>query len=188
MYSNNKYSAIPLSEIMKESEMTGAIKDIMDETILVSRKLILHENSIIEKYDEEIYFVFDELRDYCVAKYALNSFIDDGERIDVKEVITYIDKLVETNAVCTEGVINYIYWFYKGQDNADMCKTILNRFMKPHDNAIEAYRMNRENGLNSWGLKVILDGDDDLEIYEKDYLKYIIMNNPGHELARLFYF
>ena len=34
MYSNNKYSAIPLSEIMKESEMTGAIKDIMDETIL----------------------------------------------------------------------------------------------------------------------------------------------------------
>ena len=39
----------------------------------------------------------------------------------------YIDKLVETNAVCTEGVINYIYWFYKGQDNADMCKTILNR-------------------------------------------------------------
>ena len=188
MYSNNKYSAIPLSEIMKESEMTGAIKDIMDETILVSRKLILHENSIIEKYDEEIYFVFDELRDYCVAKYALNSFIDDGERIDVKEVITYIDKLVETNAVCTEGVINYIYWFYKGQDNADMCKTILNRFMKPHDNAIEAYRMNRENGLNSWGLKVILDGDDDLEIYEKDYLKYIIMNNPGHELARLFLF
>lgn len=188
MYSNNKYSAIPLSEIMKESEMTGAIKDIMDETILVSRKLILHENSIIEKYDEEIYFVFEELRDYCVAKYALNSFIDDGERIDVKEVITYIDKLVETNAVCTEGVINYIYWFYKGQDNADMCKTILNRFMKPHDNAIEAYRMNRENGLNSWGLKVILDGDDDLEIYEKDYLKYIIMNNPGHELARLFLF
>lgn len=69
-----------------------------------------------------------------------------------------------------------------------MCKTILNRFMKPHDNAIEAYRMNRENGLNSWGLKVILDGDDDLEIYEKDYLKYIIMNNPGHELARLFLF
>ena len=68
-----------------------------------------------------------------------------------------------------------------------MCKTILNRFMKPHDNAIEAYRMNRENGLNSWGLKVILDGDDDLEIYEKDYLKYIIMNNPGHELARLFF-
>ena len=106
----------------------------------------------------------------------------------LKEVITYIDKLVETNAVCTEGVINYIYWFYKGQDNADMCKTILNRFMKPHDNAIEAYRMNRENGLNSWGLKVILDGDDDLEIYEKDYLKYIIMNNPGHELARLFLF
>lgn len=26
MYSNNKYSAIPLSEIMKESEMTGATK------------------------------------------------------------------------------------------------------------------------------------------------------------------
>ena len=51
-----------------------------------------------------------------MAKYALNSFIDDGERIDVKEVITYIDKLVETNAVCTEGVINYIYWFYKGRD------------------------------------------------------------------------
>ena len=84
--------------------MTGAIKDIMDWNYLVSRKLILHENSIIEKYDEEIYFVFDELRDYCVAKYALNSFwLMMVNGVDVSnEVITYIDKLVETNAVCTE--------------------------------------------------------------------------------------
>lgn len=188
MYSNNKYSAIMLSEIVKESEITGTIKDFMDETILVSRKLVLHENSIIERYDEEIYFVFDELRDYCVAKYSLNNFIDKDERIDAQKLIAYIDKLVETNAVCTEGVINYIYWFYKDQGNADMCEMILNRFMKPHDNALEAYRMNKENGLNSWGLKVILDGDGDLEIYEKEYLKYIITDNPGHELARLFLF
>ena len=61
MYSHNQYCAVMLSEIVKENEMTGAIKDFMDETILISRKLVLYEKSIIERNDEEIYFVFDYL-------------------------------------------------------------------------------------------------------------------------------
>lgn len=188
MCNSQQYSSVKLSDIKEESELSGVIKDFVDETILLSRKLILHPNSIIQKHDEEIYFVFDEMRDYCVAKYVLGTMCtENGKPIECK-VIEFIDKLVDSKSVSTEGVINYIYWYYKGEGNTDMCKTILYKYMQPHDRAIESYRMYREDGLNSWGLKVILENSNNLSDYEKEYVRFIIEENPGNELATLFAF
>ncbi len=179
------YSAVYLSPILKENQMSCTIRDFVDESILLSRKLVLHPNSIIETHEEEIYFVFDEMRDYCVARYVLNNLCADAGNPVEKRVIAFLDKLVAEKSVCAEGVINYIYWFYKGQGNADMCKLILHSYMKQHDQVMEPYRMNRESGLSSWGLKVIFESNDSLCDYEKEYIQFIVEENPGNELSRM---
>jgi len=181
-----EYTAVKLSEIIAGNELCGVVREFVDETILLSRKLILHPNSIIEKHDEEIYFVFDEMRDYCVAKHVLGNLCAVDMNPAEYKVIDFIDKLVERNATSTEGVINYIYCYYKGEGNNEMCKTIMYKYMQPHDRAIERYRMNRETGINSWGLKVILENDNDLCTYEKEYVRFIMLENPGEELASMF--
>ena len=108
---------------------------------------------------------------------------------NIRYIIAYIEKLIELDSVCTEGVINYIYWYYKGENNDAMCQKILYEFMKPHDQALNNFnRRQLERGLNSWGLKVIFEGAADLKDYEKGYLKFIIYENPGEELLRLFAF
>lgn len=189
MYSSHEYSAVRLSQIEAKGKISEIIENFVDDTILLSRKLIIFPNSIREKTDEDIYFVFDEMRDYCVAKYILNTLCDENDIPIEKDIIAYIEKLIELDSVCTEGVINYIYWYYKGENNDAMCQKILYEFMKPHDQALNNFnRRQLERGLNSWGLKVIFEGTDDLKEYEKEYLEFIVYENPGEELLRLFAF
>ena len=48
MCNSKNYSAVKLSKLKEVIALTGTIKTFVDETILLSRKLITHENSIIE--------------------------------------------------------------------------------------------------------------------------------------------
>lgn len=188
MCSNKEYSSVRLSLLNEDNNLSEKVKEFMDESILLSRKLILHQNSIREKEDEEIYFVFDEMRDYCIAKYVLNKMCDSADMPVEDDIMTYMDSLIAEKAVCTEGVINYIYWYYKKQGDVTACKRILDRFMKQHDQSLESYGMHREKGLNSWGLRVIFENGDPLMVYEKEYVRFIVLENPGNELSRVFEF
>ena len=188
MYFSNKYSSVMLSNIKKGIGVTKAVDQLIDESILLSRKLTFNENSIIQEYEEEIYFIFDEMRDYCVARYALMNLCDNNRKPVKEKVISYIRMLIKENAVCTEGVINYIYYFYKNSKDNDLCKFILKEFIMLHDMSLNEYSQNRDRGFNSWGLKLILDGNGDMEEYEMEYLKFIILKNPGNELSKLFAF
>lgn len=188
MYRNKEYSSVKLSAIMSDNNLSENIRNVVDDTILLSKRLVLHPDSIIERIEEEIYFVFDEMRDYCVAKYILNLMIGEDDNPVESKILSCLAELVETNSVCTEGVINYIYRFYKGEGNTQICTSICEKFMKEHDRTIEAHGRNHEEGINSWGLKAILEGNGILENYEKDYVKFIVLENPGNELSRFFKF
>lgn len=188
MCNSKNYSAVKLSKLKEVIALTGTIKTFVDETILLSRKLITHENSIIEQHDEEIYFVFDEMRDYCVARYVLGTLCAENGNPEDGKVIGFIDDLIDSKCVSTEGVINYIYCYYKGLGNANMCKSLLFNYMQPHDRAMESNRMHREVGLNSWGLKVIFENNNELSDYEKQYVQFILEENPGRELTSIFAF
>lgn len=188
MCSKKEYSSVRLSLLNEDNDLSEIVKEFMDESILLSRKLILHRDSIREKEDEEIYFVFDEMRDYCIAKYVLNKMCDSEDMPVEADIMAYMGSLVEAKAVCTEGVINYIYWYYKKQGNVTACKKILDKFMKQHDRSLEPYGMHREKGLNSWGLRVIFENGEPLLEYEKEYVRFIVLENPGNELSRLFEF
>lgn len=188
MYSKKEYSSVRLSLLNEDDGLSERVKEFMDESILLSRKLILHQNSIREKEDEEIYFVFDEMRDYCIAKYVLNKMCDSTDMPVEDDIMAYMESLVDAKAVCTEGVINYIYWYYKKQGEVTACKKILYKFMKQHDQSLEPYGMHREKGLKSWGLRMIFENGEPLMEYEKEYVRFIILENPGKELSRLFEF
>ena len=188
MCRKKEYSVVNLSELNGEIGLSKKIKHFLDESILLSRKLVLHKDSIREKEEEQIYFVFDEMRDYCIAKHVLNEMCDSEDMPVEDEIMNYMNELVETKAVCTEGVINYIYWYFKSEGRESACRRILNGFVKEHDYAIEPYGMNRERGLNSWGLKIIFENSEPLMDYEKEYIKYIVLENPGEALSRMFEF
>lgn len=176
-----RFVVLPVSEV---ADMKGFI----DESIVLTRKLVVHPSTIREEEKEEISFVFDEMRDYCVAKYVLNILSDENDNPMEEKIIDYLDNLTALNSVCQEGVINYIYYYYHKEGIYSFCEKILYRYIQPHDEALDDYTGTPKGTLNSWGLRLIFENDGVLQQYEKSYLKYIVCDNPGNELARLFAF
>lgn len=66
----------------------------------------------LQEMKRKSYFVFDEMRDYCLARQILLNNIS-AYNVDGESVIEKLKQLKATGASCTEGVIHYCYVFFK---------------------------------------------------------------------------
>ena len=65
---------------------------LIDGNALIGKKVICNEGNIGEKYEEYIYFVFDELRDYCLAHMIVRKNTLDNT-VDVEGIISDFTEL-----------------------------------------------------------------------------------------------
>lgn len=171
------------------SEKDEHIYEKVDGTILLSKTLIHHEDSILKNEEGVIYFVFDELRDYCIARYNLMRMCKSQDDLPEKEqIIQFLDGLFQEEAVCFEGVVNYIYRDYKSRNDEQLCSEIIEKFIKPADVKANGRNYMSNESLKGWGLRLIFQNNQKQLVCEEEYLKYIVYENPGHLLSSLFSF
>jgi len=171
------------------SEKGKQIYEKVDGTILVSKTLIHHENSILKNEESVIYFVFDELRDYCIARFILIRLCESQDALPEKEqIIQFLDMLFQEEAVCFEGVVNYIYRDSKGRNDEQLCSEIIEKFIKPADVKANGRNYISNELLIGWGLRLIFQNPQKRLICEEEYLKYIVYENPAYLLSSLFSF
>lgn len=77
-----------------------------------SVKIGFHEGTIARNEKEVVYFVFDEMRDYCLARQILLNNVS-AYYVDGESVIEKLKQLKASGASCAEGVIHYCYVFFK---------------------------------------------------------------------------
>ncbi|MDZ5726784.1 hypothetical protein [Acetobacterium sp. K1/6] len=171
------------------SEKDEHIYEKVDGTILLSKTLIHHEDSILKNEEGVIYFVFDELRDYCIARYNLMRMCKSQDDLPEKEqIIQYLDGLFQEEAVCFEGVVNYIYRDYNSRNDEQLCSEIIEKFIKPADVKANGRNYMSNERLKGWGLRLIFQNSQKQLVCEEEYLKYIVYENPGNLLSSLFSF
>lgn len=113
------------------------IKETIDSSILLSKKLVFHDGTIARNEHEVVYFVFDEMRDYYLARRILlrNMSVDN---VNGEAVLEKLRQLKAVGASCAEGVIHYCYVFFRtdevvaklGQTDK-ICNAILNLYRIP---------------------------------------------------------
>lgn len=106
MVEQNRYDRIRLDafslqeqEILKKIATGGGVLFVTD--------LIDNPQSIVEQKYECISFVYDELRDYCLARYLLMN--------RSAELPNILEKMKLTIATPLEGIVKYCYEHYKAQ-------------------------------------------------------------------------
>lgn len=177
MKEQNNYQNISENELCEEWKK---IYDKIDGTILVSQTLKYNPDSLLEKEETVVYFVFDEVRDYCIARYTLlNMCGSSGEVPMQEEIIKFLYDLKENNEVCLEGVINYIYQYYKNSDDENLCSLLLEEFIKPIDVVEKGHNYYGSDLLRGWGLKLIFHDYVKRLKCENEYLEYILYENPS---------
>lgn len=170
---------------------TAELQKTFDETVLLSKKLVYHEGTIARQEAEVVYFVFDEIRDYYIARRIMQRH-STPEAVNGKGIISDLMRIREAKVSCEEGVFQYAYVFFKTttflthEERKLYCKKILD-FYRPQEghNAIYYHMKHRTEFLN-YGLKILFVTGLPLEKFEKEYVRDCLRICPNEDGGKLF--
>lgn len=185
MIINEKYDEISLSDLEKVGITSDVIKKAVDSSILLSKKLVSHEGTIAKNETEVLYFVFDEMRDYYIARRILLRNISE-DNVNGKAVLDKLKQLRATGASCEEGVIHYCYMFFRTDEvvkklnqTKKMCNSILDLYRLPECGERKSYwHMHHREEFQNLGLRIILTSGIELSDFEISYIQDCLRKDP----------
>lgn len=193
MIENENYDEISLSALEKVGTTSDVIKKTVDSSILLNKKLILHEGTIAKNENEVLYFVFDEMRDYYLARRILLRNIS-ADNVDGEVVLEKLKQLRTTGASCEEGVIHYCYIFFRTDEvvaklgqTERMCNSILDLYRIPEGRERKSYwHMHHREEFQNLGLRIILTSGIELSDFEISYIQDCLRKDPYEDGGILF--
>lgn len=185
MIEKENYDEISLSDLEKAGITSELIKKTVDSSILLSKKLVFHEGTIARNENEVMYFVFDEMRDYYLARRILLENIS-ADNVDGEAVLDKLKQLKATGASCEEGVIHYCYVFFRTDEvvaklgqTEKMCNSILDLYRIPKDREKKSYwHMHHREEFQNLGLRIILTSGIELADFEIAYIQDCLRKDP----------
>lgn len=185
MIENENYDEISLSDLEKAGITSELIKKTVDSSILFSKKLVFYEGTIARNENEVVYFVFDEMRDYYLARRILLENIS-ADNVDGEAVLDKLKQLKATGASCEEGVIHYCYVFFRTDEvvaklgqTEKMCNSILDLYRIPEDREKKSYwHMHHREEFQNLGLRIILTSGIKLADFEISYIQDCLRKDP----------
>ena len=193
MIHSDNYDEISITDLEKTGITSGDIRKTVNSGILLSKKLVFHEGTIVRNEKEVVYFVFDEMRDYCLARQILLNNIS-AYNVDGESVIEKLKQLKATGASCTEGVIHYCYVFFKTDElvsklgqTEKMCNSILDLYRIPEGGERKSYwSMRYREEFQNLGLRIILTSGLELTDFEITYIQDCLRKDPYEDGGMFF--
>lgn len=193
MIENEYYDEISISDLEKVGITSDVIKRAVESSILLSKKLISHEGTIAKNENEVLYFVFDEMRDYYLARRILLRNIS-ADNVNGEAVLEKLKQLRVTGASCEEGVIHYCYMFFRTDEVVEklgqtetMCNSILDLYRIPEGRERKSYwHMHHREEFQNLGLRIILTSGIELSDFEISYIQDRLRKDPYEDGGILF--
>lgn len=189
MLANMTFDYVDLGCLSSFSE--NELLKACDETVLINKKLVSHESTIARTEKEVFSFVFDEMRDYYIARRIMQTHVNDTI-FNFDSIISLLQKLRKEKVSCEEGVIHYTYAFFrtapeiKEEDRKLYCNQILD-FYRIEDGHETHYlhKRHREDFIN-YGLSVIFTLGLPLADFETDYIRDCLRKAPREDGGKIF--
>lgn len=162
MLDNNTFDYIPIESLTKDFSEIELFRRFSDDNMLTSRIIQKDNDTLAAREQEVVYFNFDELRDFCIARYI---FIQsESQPIVAQTILPWANNFHSS----FEGVIHYLYLAEKETSNKEVCSLLIEHIFKKNCNK------NPKN--DDISLTVIFDSDSRLLDCEKNYLRYCMLN------------
>jgi NACHT domain. len=190
MLDSNNFDGISMSELLRSGVNSDFIKETIDSNVLINKRLVSHEGTIACCKTEVVYFVFDEMRDYYLARRILlkNISIDS---VDGDAILAKIKRLKETGASCAEGITHYIYMFFRTDKvvlesgkSEMLCNAVLSIY-SISDGQVNWTPFHNEE-FNNLGLKIILTSGLPKTDFEVDFIRNCLRIAPFQDSEMVF--
>ena len=150
----------------------------MDDNLIISENIHIGKG-IAETSFEYVYFVFDELRDFCLARYVLVSSLKDSDDTYSK-YFEFAGNLYNNHLSPIEGILKYGYYYFKTNNRTNLCKKILATYsdFDPDDVNPDHWMNTRQRVFHDFGIALIFQDSQNILEFEKDYIKLQIIKEP----------
>ena len=176
MVERKDFKEIKIDDLGLSTEDQARFKNVLDDNLLISR-MICKGTGITERTVEYVYFVFDELRDFCIARYFLTT---EEEKQDsaYSDFFVFIAELNERCLSPLEGVLKYAYYYFKTIHRNDLCKALLDGFSDfvPQD---KPNWWDRQEVFSNFGLSLVFQAASDLLDFELEYIVKCVSTDPS---------
>ena len=178
MVNSLNFDSVKIADLGLSAKDLEMFQNCLDNNLIISRKLV-EGTDITERTYEVIYFVFDELRDFCLSRYLLIKAEEEQDK-SFTSVFLFLETIFKEKQSPLEGVLKYSYYYLKKTENDDACKLILEKYGSSDAVNIYNFRHYREEKrlFNNIGLSLIFTDFSDLKDYELDYVSKYIIKNP----------
>ena len=165
------YDKIEISKLNLSDSDRDSLYGLLDNNLLINKTIKLG-HGISERSVEYLYFIFDEFRDFCIARELL---IRDEKNNDSQYSCFFssVTKMMSNKQSPLEGILKYGYYHFKKAGRIDLIDNILKSHGGSNIQQINRFsRYDREKTyyFDDFGLTLIFMDGETLLQPEKDYL------------------
>lgn len=189
MLANMAFDYIDLGCLSSFSE--DELLKACDETVLINKKLISHASTIARTEKEVVTFVFDEMRDYYIARRIMQIHTKE-QAFDCDSIISFIQALRKAKVSCEEGVIHYTYAFFRTapeigeEDRKKYCNQILDFYRIEDGHETQYWHSHHREDFMNYGLKVIFTLGMPLTDFETEFTQDCLRKAPEEDGGKIF--
>jgi hypothetical protein len=170
MIQNESYDGVSINSLELENNEIHLFKSTFDENLIINKK-IKEGAGITERENEIVYFVFDELRDFCIARKILSDCEIQSDNC-FSALFDFLSKLNEKKLSPLEGVLRYSYYHIKNVSNnpnrLKYCKKMLDEFGDSIQS--DSFMEPRTSLFSSVGILMIIADSTSIEDFEIQFI------------------
>ena len=188
MIAQNSYDRVEFSEVNLPLSEKEAFLKLLDNNLLIN-KTIISGVGISEHSTEYLYFIFDEFRDYCIARRLIILAEKDNDS-EYSNFFKIIEKMHINILSPIEGMLKYAYYHFKTQRASELCNKILSLHGTSKIQQINFRRSNERNRtyfFDDFGVALIFMSGKDFETYENEYIKKSMKTSIESHIQILFF-
>jgi len=188
MITNSEYSWVETNELNIDRESFAELQKVLDNNFLISKTYVENEGLITESKKECLYFVFDELRDFCISRYLLKA----GEGTEYKELFSLCTDLYDKRKAPLEGILKYSYMHFKSTAQFEFCTRILFSYCneKVHHWKYDdrsRWHERRTELFHNFGITIIFSDIENILDFERDYI-FAACKNDNHDFCQILFY
>ena len=179
MISSKRFDGINITELGLSTADLVQFRNALDDNLIISRSIHLG-SGITERNSEYIYFDFDELRDYSLARHLLVSAEAKGDS-QYLHFFEFANDLFSSKLSPLEGILKYAYYHFKHAGVYTLCQKLLDAYadFDPSTFGQDYWRSRNQRTFRNFGVSLVFQDSANLMDFELDYLSTCISSSPA---------
>ena len=174
MIKENSFDSIEIDKLELQPEDGDYLNKLIDNSLIINKTITSMQGSLTEQIISVITFPFDEIRDYCIARYCI---IECEKNDRYLSLYNLIQKMNKEKLSPLEGVLKFSYLDLRDKSKNEHCEYILK-----HYGMYGGFSPNKSNYMRfqNIGFSILLNCLSDLKDFEKRYI-FSVSSKYGYD-------